>query len=128
MTYSIDPLVSDPKSSYLVQVPVIESILENFSRRKKNDMKRLFVGNLPFNTTDEDLHELFASFGEVASARVIVDRETQRSRGFGFVEMESGLAATAIADLNDTDYGGRNIRVSEANEREQRGNSFGGRR
>ena len=91
-------------------------------------MKRLFVGNLPFNTTDEDLHNLFASIGEVASARVIVDRETQRSRGFGFVEMESGLATTAIADLNDTDYGGRNIRVSEANEREQRGNSFGGRR
>lgn len=91
-------------------------------------MKRLFVGNLPFNTTDEDLRNLFVSVGEVSSARVIIDRQTERSRGFGFVEMESSLANQAIADLNDTDYGGRNIRVSEANERSQNDRSYGGRR
>ncbi len=93
-------------------------------------MKKLFVGNLPFNTTDEDLRNLFASVGEVSSARVIVDRQTERSRGFGFVEMESSLASQAVADLNDTDYGGRNIRVSEANEKPQNNNSrpYGGRR
>lgn len=80
-------------------------------------MKKLFVGNLPFNTTDEDLRELFASIGEVTSARVIIDRQTERSRGFGFVEMESNVAAQAISELNDAAYGGRNIRVSEANEK-----------
>lgn len=83
-------------------------------------MKKLFVGNLPFNTTDEDLYNLFGSVGEVASARVITDRQTNRSRGFGFIEMEDSLANQAIADLNDTEYGGRNIRVSEAAEREQK--------
>ena len=91
-------------------------------------MKKLFIGNLPFTTTDEDLRNLFGSIGEVSSARVITDRQTERSRGFGFVEMESSLALKAIAELNDADYGGRNIRVSEANEREQKPRSFGGRR
>lgn len=89
-------------------------------------MKKLFVGNLPFNTTDEDLHNLFASIGEVASAKVIIDRQTERSRGFGFVEMESSLAAQAIAELNDADYGGRNLRVSEANEKGQGERRSGG--
>ncbi len=90
-------------------------------------MKKLFVGNIPFNTTDEDLHELFSSIGDVASARVITDRQTNRSRGFGFVEMESNLAAKAVESLNDTEYGGRNIRVSEANEREKRERPSGSR-
>ncbi len=83
-------------------------------------MKRLFVGNLPFSTTDEDLQNLFAGFGDVNSARVIVDKQTGRSRGFGFIEMEAGEALRAMSELNDTDYGGRKIRVSEAHEREQR--------
>ena len=86
-------------------------------------MKRLFVGNLPFTTTDEDLLNLFAGFGEVTSARVIIDRQTGRSRGFGFVEMEGDEAASAVSELNDSDYGGRKIRVSEAHEREQKGPS-----
>ena len=87
-------------------------------------MKRLFVGNLPFSTTDEDLQNLFAGFGNVNSARVIVDRQTGRSRGFGFVEMEGDHATRAMAELNDTDYGDRKIRVSEAHEREQRDRSY----
>ncbi len=91
-------------------------------------MKRLFVGNLPFTTTDDDLHNLFAGFGEVNSARVIIDKQTGRSRGFGFVEMEAGVASRAMAELNDSDYGGRKIRVSEAHEREQRERSFSARR
>ena len=86
-------------------------------------MKRLFVGNLPFQTTDEDLLSLFGSIGDVSSARVIVDRQTGRSRGFGFVEMEGSLATRAMTELNDSDYGGRKIRVSEAHEREQRESS-----
>ncbi|MDR2869989.1 MAG: RNA-binding protein [Deferribacteraceae bacterium] len=83
-------------------------------------MKRLFVGNLPFVTTDEDLASLFTSFGSVNSARVIIDRQTGRSRGFGFVEMDGTEATEAMTKLNDSDYGGRRIRVSEAHEREQK--------
>jgi RNA recognition motif-containing protein len=83
-------------------------------------MKRLFIGNLPFSAKDDDLRNLFASFGDVSSVRVIVDKQTGRSRGFGFVEVEADVATRAMAELNDTDYGGRRIRVSEAHEREQR--------
>ena len=90
-------------------------------------MKRLFVGNLPFATKDEDLQQLFASFGEVNSARVIFDKQTNRSRGFGFVEMEADVATRAMSELNDSDYGGRKIRVSEAHEKEQRERSFSAR-
>jgi hypothetical protein len=86
-------------------------------------MKRLFVGNLPYNTTDEDLISFFSAVGEVGSARVICDRETGRSRGFGFVEVEDGALREATA-LNDTDFGGRKIRVSEAHEREQRERAY----
>jgi RNA recognition motif-containing protein len=83
--------------------------------------KRIYVGNLPFNTTDADLEELFARHGNVVSARVITDRETGRSRGFGFVEMEADAAEEAIRVLDGKDFGGRPLRVNEAREREQRG-------
>lgn len=80
--------------------------------------KKLYVGNLPFRTTDADLSQMFASYGEVVSARVITDRETGRSRGFGFVEMSDGGAADeAIRALDGQDYGGRTLRVNEARER-----------
>ena len=78
---------------------------------------KLYVGNLPWRTTSADLEELFAKFGEVRSANVVSDRETGRSRGFGFVEMDDNGAREAIGELNETDFHSRRIRVSEARER-----------
>jgi len=80
-------------------------------------MKKLYVGNLPWNVTDSELESFFASAGEVVSARVITDRDTGRSRGFGFVEMDDAGATKAMAELNGKDMGGRALRVNEANER-----------
>ena len=77
-------------------------------------MKKIYVGNLPFSTTDQDLRELFARHGEVSSASVVMDRETGRSRGFGFVEMDTANADTAITALDGRDMGGRPLRVNEA--------------
>lgn len=80
-------------------------------------MKKLYVGNLPWSVTDSELESVFAGHGQVMSARVITDRETGRSRGFGFVEMDEAGADRAIAELNGKDMGGRPLRVNEANER-----------
>ena len=78
----------------------------------------LYVGNLTFNTTTADLETLFAQHGDVSKAQVITDRDTGRSRGFGFVEMESQEGAdTAISALNGTDLDGRDLSVSVAKER-----------
>lgn len=93
---------------------------------------KLYVGNISFQTSSEDLHQLFAQAGAVQSANVIEDRETGRSRGFGFVEMstkEEGEAA--IAQFNGKDVNGRALNVNEAKPRENNGggrNSFGGGR
>ena len=77
--------------------------------------KNIYVGNLPFSTKDEDLSNLFQPFGEVSSARVIKDRYTERSRGFGFVEMANDEEADkAIAELNGSSIEGRALKVSEA--------------
>lgn len=81
---------------------------------------KLFVGSLPFSTTDEELQQLFAQHGTVESARVLTDRETGRSRGFGFVEMADDEARNAMSALNNSDIGGRNIVVNEARPREER--------
>jgi len=81
----------------------------------------LYVGNLPYRTTGEDLAELFGSYGEVVSAKVVMDRETGRSRGFGFVEMSADDAAQrAIDGLNEKDFQGRNLKVNLARPREAR--------
>jgi RNA recognition motif-containing protein len=92
--------------------------------------KKLYVGNLSFGVTDQSLSDAFAQCGTVESARVITDRDTGRSKGFGFVEMSSDAeAADAIAKLNETDLDGRPIRVSEARPMEPRsggGGGFGG--
>ena len=89
--------------------------------------KKLFVGNLAFATTGSDLESLFASAGTVDSATVVNDRESGRSRGFGFVEMSTSTEAMkAIQELNGRDVGGRQINVSEAKEREPRSGGGGG--
>ncbi len=81
----------------------------------------IYVGNLSFNTDDHGLSEVFAEFGEVASAKVVMDRETDRSRGFGFVEMDSNdEASAAIEALDGAELDGRNLRVNEAKPRENR--------
>jgi len=82
---------------------------------------RLFVGSLPFSTTDEELEQLFAEYGKVNSARVITDRETRRSKGFGFVEFENDEEGKAAEQaLNGKDFGGRSLTVNEARPREDR--------
>lgn len=78
----------------------------------------LFVGNLPFTTTSDDLENLFTRFGAVSRAQVITDRDTGRSRGFGFVEMDSDdEAQSAIESLDGSDFSGRQIKVNVARER-----------
>ncbi|MGI9168070.1 MAG: RNA recognition motif domain-containing protein [Pyrinomonadaceae bacterium] len=87
---------------------------------------KIYVGNLSFKTSSEDLQKLFSQAGTVESASVIEDRETGRSRGFGFVEMASKEAGeAAIAQFNETELNGRNLKVNEAKPREPRG-GFGG--
>jgi RNA recognition motif-containing protein len=81
---------------------------------------KLFVGGLPFSTTDEELQAAFAEFGNVVSAKVITDRETGRSRGFGFVEYaDDAEGNAAVAGLDNKELGGRTIHVSVARERER---------
>jgi len=79
---------------------------------------KLYVGNLAFATTDAELRQAFAEYGDVASARVVFDRDTGRSRGFGFVEMaDSEQGKAALAGLNGSELQGRTLRVNEANAR-----------
>ena len=88
---------------------------------------KLYVGNLSFQTSSEELQQLFAQAGTVESATVVEDRDTGRSRGFGFVEMASKEEGEkAIQQFNGTDLNGRNLTVNEARPREDRGNRGGG--
>jgi RNA recognition motif-containing protein len=80
--------------------------------------KKLYVGNLPFSSTEDQVKEHFAQFGEVLSVKIITDRATGRSRGFCFVEMEN--ADAAMTELNGKEFGGRKLMINEAREREQR--------
>lgn len=90
--------------------------------------KKLYVGNLPYSMSDSDLESLFEAHGSVQSAQVIMDRATNRSKGFGFVEMESSQEAdAAIAALNGQEINGRALTVNEARPREERGGGGGGR-
>jgi len=89
--------------------------------------KKLYVGNLSFRTTSQDLQELFAQAGTVESASVIEDRNTGQSKGFAFVEMSTDEEATAAIDqFNGKEYGGRNLTVNEARPRENRSGGGGG--
>ena len=89
--------------------------------------KKLYVGNLTYNVNESDLEALFTPFGTVQSAQIIVDRETNRSKGFGFVEMDTDAQAqAAIQGLNARDHDGRNLTVNEAKPREARTGGGGG--
>jgi RNA recognition motif-containing protein len=88
--------------------------------------KKIYVGNLSFDTSEQGLRNLFSKHGQVHSATIVTDRETGRSRGFGFVEMDAAAAQAAISALDQTELDGRNLRVNEAKPREDRGG--GGRR
>lgn len=77
-------------------------------------MKKIYVGNLPYSFNDEDLSTLFAEYGEVVSSIIITDRDSGRSKGFGFVEMEDASADKAIKELDGKESEGRNLRVNEA--------------
>jgi len=83
-------------------------------------MKSIFVGNIPWKATDTDLKDKFSEYGTVASARIISDRDSGRSRGFGFIEMDDSGVAKAIECLNGAEFMGRNLVVNEAKPRERR--------
>ena len=85
-------------------------------------MKKIYIGNLPWSATEAELTEMFTKFGSVTSATILTDRETGRSRGFGFLEMsEAEDADKAIQALDGTDMGGRALRVNEAEQRDRGG-------
>lgn len=86
-------------------------------------MKKIYVGNLPFTTTEDKLRELFAVHGDIESINLITDQVTGRPRGFGFVEMSSEDAAEAIKALDGQELDGRNLRISEARPRRDNGGS-----
>lgn len=89
-------------------------------------MTSIYVGNLPFTATEDDVRKHFEAFGAVSKVKLVNDRETGRPRGFGFVEMEPSAAQAAIAALNGKDLGGRTLRVNEAQERAPRAGGGGG--
>jgi len=82
--------------------------------------KNIYVGNLPWSSTEDDVRNAFAEYGEVHSVKLISDRETGRPRGFGFVEMDEEGGQAAIDALNGTNFGGRDIKVNEAKPRPER--------
>ena len=81
--------------------------------------KNIYVGNLPFSATDQEVREMFAEYGSVTSVNLITDRDSGRPRGFGFVEMDDG-GDKAIDALNDVEMGGRNLKINEAKPRTER--------
>jgi RNA recognition motif-containing protein len=92
-------------------------------------MKNIYVGNCPFSVTEDQLRDLFATYGEVDRVNIITDRDTGRPRGFAFVEMPDAEAAdAAIKGLNGTDLGGRDLKVNEARPKRDQGGGRGGRR
>ena len=90
---------------------------------------RLYVGNLSFNTSEDTLQQAFSRFGEISEVKIVMDRETGRSRGFAFVSMMDNQGArSAISEMNGAMVDGRALRVNEAEERQQRGGGGGGGR
>src|SRR5215831_3136153 len=100
-----------------------------FADRKKGAVKNIFVGNLSFNTSEDELRQLFEPYGQVDRVSILTDRETGRSRGFGFVEMTNGEEGEkAIAGLNGSQLGGRTLNVNEARPKAERAGGGGGGR
>ena len=86
---------------------------------------KIYVGNINYKTTEDELQDLFKDYGEVKSVNIIVDRYSGQSKGFGFVEMESSDAATAaISALNEQEFGGRRLRINEAHDKPRRDRNF----
>jgi RNA recognition motif-containing protein len=85
--------------------------------QSEDALSKLYVGNLPWSTTEEELKNFFSSFGAVESVTIVMDRETGRSRGFAFVEVDSDAVEEIIASADGQELGGRNIRVDKAQER-----------
>ena len=83
-------------------------------------MKSVYIGNMPYGFDEEDVREHFEQYGDVNSVKLIFDRESQRPKGYGFVEMGDGEASSAITSLNGSQWGGRTIKVNEANPRQPR--------
>lgn len=88
--------------------------------------KKIYVGNLPFSATEDEVRQLFSEFGGVESVKLITDRDTGQPRGFGFVEMEDAAADAAIQGLDQHSMGGRNLKVNEARPRREGGGGGGG--
>ena len=88
----------------------------------------IYVGNISFETSEDNLKTIFEEYGEVTSVKIVMDRETGRSRGFGFIEMsDDGQGRTAITEVNGKEFNGRNLRVNEARERSDNRSGGGGR-
>ncbi|MEF8824655.1 MAG: RNA-binding protein [Desulfohalobiaceae bacterium] len=81
-------------------------------------MKRMYVGNLPYSSSEDDVRELFSQYGDVGDVNVVRDRETGKSRGFGFVEMGQDQAEEAMSELDGSKFGGRTLKVNEAKPRQ----------
>jgi RNA recognition motif-containing protein len=96
--------------------------------KENKHMKSIFVGNLPWSATDEELKQKFSEFGTVISARIMMDKMTNKSRGFGFVDMEDADMEKAIAGMSGKKWGDRELTVNEAKPRENRTGGSGGRR
>jgi RNA recognition motif-containing protein len=111
--------------TWISAILALEGGTRPVARRETELTKKLYVGNLPFSTTEEDLKEAFGKHGTVESINVITDRETGRPRGFAFIEMDASGADAAREALDGQELGGRNIRVDEAHDR--RGGGGGGR-
>ncbi len=83
-------------------------------------MKSIYVGNLPFSASEDELRTMFSSYGNVQSVKIVTDRDTGKPRGFAFVQMDADRAATAVQELNGRQMGGRTLRINEAQERAPR--------
>ena len=114
-------------SGFLQDVHLLQKADQQVRSLVSKDSMDIYVGNLAYEVQDDELREAFAQYGEVESARVLLDRDTGRSRGFGFVKMPNQEEGeSAIEALNETDFQGRPLRVREAEERKPRTGGFGG--